>query len=314
MSNRLTMLDLAKKHGTDPVVGLIEEVQQSAPEIATLGARLIPGTEYSALLRTALPGTGFRNANEGHTSTKSTFDRKVVQCFIHGGVLEVDRAVANADPDGPEAVQAIEAAGMLENAFQQIGSQLYYGITNDAKGFPGLLAMYDTTYEVDATGSTPSTGSSVWAVRLNPRDGVQFVLGRNTPLDMGDWMEAIATLADGKKLPVYQNHLTTWVGVQALSKYSAGRIKNLTAQTDKGLTDSLIAQLLAKFPVGHKPDVLFMNRRSALQLQLSRTVGIQIGSGQKAIGVEQLIGPTPTEAQGLPIVVTDSILNTEAIV
>jgi hypothetical protein len=313
MSTRLTMLDLAKKHGSDPVVGLIEEVQNAAPEIATIGARLIPGTEYPALLRTALPGTGFRNANAGHTPTKSTFDRKIVQCFIHGGVLEVDKAVANADPDGPEAVQASEAAGLLENAFQQIGKQLYYGVSNDASGFPGLLAMYDNALEVDATGSTPGTGSSVWALRLNPRDGVSFVLGNNTPLDLGEWMEAIATLADGKKLPVYQNSLTTWVGVHAASKHAAGRIRDLTADSNKTLTDALIAELVSKFPVGKKPDALFMSRRSALQLQKSRTVTIQTGAGQKAIGVESPIGPMPTESQGLPIIVTDSIVDTETL-
>jgi len=310
---RLTMLDLAKKHGTDAVVGLIEEVQNAAPEIATVGARTIPGTEYPALVRTALPGTGFRKTNDGFAPTKSTLDRRLVQCFAYGGVLEVDKLIADADLDGPEAVQAMEASGMLRNALIDLGRQFYYGKANGAEGFPGLIDLYDTTLTEDATGSTPATGSSVWAVRLSESDGVRFILGGGTVLDLHDWIEAYTTLANGNKLRVYQGGMDLWAGVHAVAPNAAGRIKNLTAQDGKGLTDSLIAKLLAKFPVGQKPDVLFMSRRSALQLQLSRTVGIQIGSGQRTIGVEGNIGAAPTEAQGLPIIVTDSIVDTETL-
>jgi len=69
--------------------------------------------------------------------------------------------------------------------------------------------------------------------------------------------------------------------------------------------------LLAKFPVGVKPTHLFMSRRSRQQLQIARTVTLQ-GQGTNRPN-QAAIAPLPTEYDGVPIIATDSILNTEAL-
>jgi len=93
------------------------------------------------------------------------------------------------------------------------------------------------------------------------------------------------------------------IGLQIASKYSIGCIKKLTEDSGKGLTDSLLSQLYQKFPVGHKPDVFLMSRRSQGQLQRSRTA-------TNATGAEADI---PVSWQGVPIIPTDSILDTESL-
>jgi len=89
------------------------------------------------------------------------------------------------------------------------------------------------------------------------------------------------------------------------------RILNLTAENNKTLTDQLLADAMSTFPVGYSPDAIFMSRRSRAQLQKSRTVTL-FGQGTTRAN-QPLVAPIPTEYEGIPIIVTDSILNTDAI-
>jgi hypothetical protein len=127
---------------------------------------------------------------------------------------------------------------------------------------------------------------------------------------MGEWRKQTITRSS-KEMTAYKNSLEGWVGAAFYSKYAVGRIKKLTTDSGKGLTDSLLAQLFAAFPVGVKPTHLFMSRRSRQQLQISRTVTLQ-GSGTSRPN-QATVAPIPTEYDGVPIIATDSILNTETL-
>ncbi len=87
-----------------------------------------------------------------------------------------------------------------------------------------------------------------------------------------------------------------------MNKNSAVRIKNVGAAKDTTMNDDLAFEALSKFPVGVKPDFCFMNRRSLEQLRKSRT-NVTSPTGVPTI---------PDNVAGIPIVVTDSLLNTEA--
>ena len=103
--------------------------------------------------------------------------------------------------------------------------------------------------------------------------------------------------------PAYYTPASVWLGLQMGGAYSVGRIANLTEDSGKGLTDDLIADLLSQFPAGRQPSVLCMSRRSLKQLQISRTATNATGAP----------APFPTEAFGVPIIVTDALINTEAL-
>ena len=133
-----TLLDIAKANGSDAAVGLIEEVQTYAPEVMLGAARTIKGLSYKTLIRTALPTTAFRNANEGVAASKSTWENRVIECFTLNPRWECDKAVADRYEDGAQAFIALEADGIMRAAMLTLGSQFYYGVSNDAKGFPGV--------------------------------------------------------------------------------------------------------------------------------------------------------------------------------
>lgn len=313
-----TLLDVAKRNAADSTVGLIDEASRQVPEITGMvysrgqmltvpnvgAARTIKGTQYKTLVRTSLPTAGFRAANTGVAASKSTYENRLVECFILNPRWECDVAVANSNEDGAEAYIAEEAEAITAAALMALGKQFYYGRNTggDAAGHPGLIDAVDAELIVDATGSTANTGSSVWAVSFGPKK-VQWVLGDEGSLDVSDVRIGDVVDVNGYRFSAYIQEMLAHVGVQVGTKYSVGRIKNVTAQAGKTLTDAMLGSLLSKFPVGFMPDCFFMSRRSLEQLRSSRTA-------TNATGAE---APTPTEAHNVPIIPTDSILDTEAI-
>ena len=311
MPNNLTLLDLAKLNGADPVVGLIEEVATASPEVTIIPARTIRGTSYKTVARNSRPTVAFRQANEGTDPTKSNFTERLVECFILSARVEVDKAVAKGYEDGAESLQAIEAVGVMRAALSTVGSQTIYGTASGAKGFFGLQEMvtaFGTELVVDAGGTTAATGSSVYAIKAGAT-GVQYVYGNSTTFDLSPFREGDATDSNSKRYAAYIADLTAWIGFQCVNKYAVGRLKDATEDSGKGVTDAKIAELLSKFPVGDRPTHLLMNRRSAYQLQISRTMT----ASTKQEAFTGILPGTPTESFGIPIIITDSIGNVEVL-
>jgi len=317
MADRLlTLLDITKRNGTDTAVGLVEEVTTFAPEIDAIMGRPIMGTTYKTRIRKTLPaGPTFRQANAGSDIVSSVYDQKISQCFIFDAQLRTDQAVADAPEEGGrELLLADEAAGVLRQKAIGLGDQFYRGTTADANGFQGLQAFYDSTnMEVDATGTTSSVKTSAWFV-WNDLQGVHFIFGNNAGLQMGQWRLQQVTDSNSKAYMAYVNNCYGWIGLSINHTKSVARIKNIEDTTGKYLTDSLIANALRKFPLSIRNSgnlKIFTSRLGAYTLQKSRSVTIFSGMGSKATPGMENIGPTPTESMGVPIIVTDSVSDTE---
>lgn len=315
--SRPTLLDIAKRNLGDAEVGLIEESIVHVPELTGVDneygrtfpgvgqVKTIAGLHYKTKVRTSLPTAGFRDANEGVTVGKSTFENRLVETFILNPRWECDKAVADRDEEGPEAFIADEASGMLQAAFLQAARNFYYGRTapGHAKGCPGLIDIYDATNKVvDATGTTANTGSSVWLIKWGPQD-VRWVVGRNGELTISDVRTETLRDAAGNPFTGYVQELLAYLGVQVGSVHSVVRIKKITADATKGLTDELLYEALAKFPEGVRPDMIAMTQRSREQLRASRTATNATGAP----------APTPQDIEGIPIIVTSALSNTESL-
>ena len=306
------LLDIAKLNGSDTIVGLIEETLTYAPEVQIMPARTIRGTSYKIASRVSYPGVGFRAANEGSTPTKSEFENQLIECYILSGAVQADLAVARAYEDGEQAWKDIESVGVMRQAMIELGSQVIYGTTADAKGFPGLQAIhtaFNAGLVVDAGGTTGGTASSVYGINTDTQ-GVQLVFGAGTTFELGEWR--IENVGTSSVYPAHVANLTAWVGMQVGSKYSVGRLKDATADSGAGVTDAKLAELLSKYPVGYRPNYWLMNRRSAYQLQVSRSAS-SVQNGVKTSSGSEIFAPLPTESNGISIVITDSILNDEAL-
>jgi hypothetical protein len=315
----LTLLDITKMSGTDQAVGIVEEVPTFAPEIDALKGRAIKGTTYKALVRTALPGgPTFRRANEGTAVVASRWDQRVNQTFYLDAQMRVDEAVLDSSEFGPEWVLANEASGVAKQKMIALGSQFYYGNPSTTDfGFAGLTYLYDTTnMEVlaNATGALGATTSSAWLV-VNMPDCVEFIYGNNQGLQLKQWVPQYVT-ATNAQYRAFLNNLSGYIGLSFNYTRSVCRIKNLTAlgtASTQGLSDELIAQAISKFPVGTVPTHIFCSRAQRLRLQASRTPVLTSTTGKTAITASSALqyASVPTESNGIPIYVTDSILDTE---
>lgn len=295
VTDRLTLLDIAKQNGNDKAVKMIEAVAENYPELAAFPARTIKGTGFDSLQRLTYPTISFRSANQGSTPVKSTYGKKRSECFIIDPQVQVDKMVAEAHEDGKEIVLARETGGVMMGIARLIGKQIYYGLSNDAKGFPGLTASVDAAYEVDATDNTAKT--SVWAIKWGQDEEVRLLGGNGRVLDMlPDWRVQTCYDTDSKPFTGLVNSINGWLGLQLLDQHAFGRIKNIGTTTGKGMTDVLYWDLVAKMPANWKPDIVIMNKRSQNQLRKSRVTSLITNP------------PLPTTMDdGTPILVTDAL-------
>lgn len=311
---KATLLDIAKLNGSDKVVGLIEESLPAAPELSIFPARTIRGTSYKTVTRTGRPSVSFRSANEGVAPSKSTFKEELIQMFILAAAIEVDLAVARAYEDGPDAFEMIEANGVMTQALVEMANQIWYGVSTDAKGFPGIKAFtaFGGSMTVNSGGSDATKQSSVYAVRFGNQD-CMMLMGNGTTFELSAFRDQQLADADGNKYAGRVADLTGWCGLQIGRSFSAARLANVgqDTETNDTLTDAKLQQLVDLFPVGYPPDAFFMARRSRSQLQRSRTVTL-MGQGSTRPN-QPNIAPPPTEYAGIPIHVTDSIGITDAV-
>lgn len=320
MGTRSTVLDIAKANGSDAVIGLIDETIKSHPELSLLPARTISGLNYKTLVRTGLPsGTTFRDLNQGVTVSKAEYVNRLVETFTFNPRWECDKAVADRYEDGAEAWIALEAEAQVEYGMIDLSRQFYYGnkvggFAANSKGYPGLIDSYDpVNMTVNAGGTTANTGSSVWLVMSGPK-AVQWVWGKDGLMEPSDVRKETLRDSDGNPFTGYVQEMLAYPGLQVASQRCVVRIKNLTADAGKGLTDALVAAALALFPVGWAPDLMLMSRRSRSQLQASRSVNVTIFTGKdKPGGNVENTAALPTESQGIPIQTTDAIRDNEPL-
>ena len=310
MPNNLTLLDIAKLNGSDAVVGLIEEVRTVAPEVTIIPARTITGTSYETVARSVLPTVDFRKVNEGTDASKSEFTNRRVETFILSARVEADKAAARSYEDGAEAYMALESVGVMQSALIKIGSQTIYGAAASSEGFTGLQSLTTALGAVvtDAGGATDNTASSVYIISAGGQ-GVQYVYGNASVLELSAFREGDAADSTGKRFAAFIADLTARVGLQCVNKHAVARLKKFTEDTGKGVTDGKILDALRRMPLGSRPTHILMSPRSAYQLAISRTITPNV----KTETVTGLVSGFPTESNGLPIIVTNSIVDTETL-
>lgn len=322
MANALvSLLDITKRAGSDPAIGLLEETTTYAPELMEIMGRPISGTAYKATSRT-LPTVAFRSANDGSDTVKSTYTQLLSECFILDAQIQADKAVVDAE--AKSGVNASvgdllfdEAQGILQAATITLGTQFYYGVTADAKGFAGLRSLTLALNTgagapvISAGGTTASVQTSAYLVWNNIK-GVHFVWGNNAGLNLGDWRVQQVLGNNNKPMTAYVSNLQGWIGLAVNHTKSIGRIANCEDATSKRLTDAIGAKLMQYVPIQIQNSGglrWYMNQQAAYQLQQSRSAGTAITA---AIPLQ--FAPTPRELCGIPITITNSIVNTEAVV
>ena len=247
----------------------------------------------------------------------------------------------------------LHASTRIEADLLKIEKQIIYGTgAGSAKGFPGLkqmtpgslttnvMAMTDTPDDndftktvIDAGGSTANTASSAYSIRFGPLD-CQLVMGGTTGngelFQFGERrIQSMAPDADKPtelaehEVAQYSGHIglslagfSETESARVLSQYSVRRLMNLTAQTDKGMDDYKVEKLILSHPDNKAPSVIVMSHRSGDQWANSRkstggTVFVGGASGRDGTMIRQ--PKRPTDYEGVPVIYSRAIKNTDAI-
>lgn len=288
----------------------ISDLLQDAPFLARVAADFASnGTKHSYLKETGAPAVGFRAVNAGrdhdHTEdTKVSIDLAILDASFH-----VDQAQADEYRFGRDRWMTRELNRHMRAAFAMAEKQIIYGTSNAAGGYDGMIdaATIDELSDdmvVNAGGSQANNLTSVYAVRTTS-DLMNFALitGQEGRFAVDPYFLQLVEDSGGKKFPAYVQTAYGYLGVQVGSKFSMGRVCNLDDGTGSNttLTDDMLSQLIETFPSQRPPTHLLMNRRSLGQLQRSRTATNPTG----------MPAPRPNNYEGIPIVVTDSINNSE---
>lgn len=289
------------------------DLLDQAPLLARLNATIASnGTSHKYLKETGAPVVGFRAENAGREHDSSIDTLVTITLKILDASHTIDQALADAYKGGAEALLKRESGRHLKAAFSGAEKQIFYGTGSDAGGFAGLadnagLNGTGDTMVVNAGGSTALT--SIYVIHTRPDEtAAALVIGQSGNISIGESVVQRVTDGSNKYYPAYFTPITAWLGMQIGSAYDVARICNVGTDTGKGATDALIYDALSLLPayvLAEKNNILIcMNRRSCKQLRASRTATNATGAP----------APFPTEVDGYPVIVTDSLLNSETAV
>lgn len=317
----LTLYDLITTQQNDVLTGLVEDVTTYAPELSQIPVIVRPGITYKILKRTALPAAGFRSANAGITGSKSSYKQEVKEMMFLDGQITVDEAIVKGDDRSTGDILSHEAQGVLQNAIITVGNQTYYGQANDgSNGFVGVRAQLANTSS--AGGTTNST--TAYALWLNPW-GVTYDVGKEGVIALPPFQrqQIVAPTGTGN-IFAWVSNISFYIGLSVKSNSSVWGVTGITTHTtassvfpngtstvyDQAMTDRIAAELVSKIPLNRRNGLVwFMNRTSHFLLQQSRTALNFQSAG--ALNGSPAWSPPPLACEGYPVVVTDSITNTE---
>lgn len=306
-------------HGTQPQAEreIIEGVLYEAPLLSRLPAKIIRGTDYRQRVRTALPMIMATAYNAGVRPFRSSYEVQNAQCYPYQTLAVVDKKLVHAHPEEFGAWMEEEIRGAIRGIMATLEYHAIYGKGVSNTGMPGLVDVIgdhmtisaDSDHATDAT--REQSGTSVWALNLKQGVGPTTVWGKSKAIRFGAQRETDLTMptVNGESgiMPAYVRDLDFHVGLSQMSEYASARLVNVS--DNKPLTDTLLEQLVSLMPSAVQPDVLVMNRKALRQLRASRAQSLTY---VKKSGSNQMTyADLPRDFDGIPIIVTDMILNDE---
>ena len=318
---RITLLDIVKLNKNDKIIGLVEEVISVVPELDIIPGKPRKGKHFETLVRTRVPKVKFRRVNDGSDPVKSGYENRMFQCHLIDGRMEVDKAAADIADEGPDFVKAAEAVGYFIGQGQTLASQVWYGPKSDPLGFPGACQLVakdmGTWLGNKSEGISANTGTSVFAINANVLRGLSFFFGGEGMGLLGQdmtWREETILGENGKPLDGYVCSLPFWPGLALANSKMVVRYDNIAPQEGKSLNDDIMDEIFHQFTKntgGIPPTHYFMSFEARRMLQKSRAATL-VGTGTTRPDQPKTV-PVPKDHDGIPIVASSAIVDTESI-
>ena len=283
---------------------LFNDALNSAPVLKELTNRkVIAGTTYKTLRRTANPAGGWRTVNTGVSSDASAYSLQTINLALFDQPLKIDVAVVKGVNGGViEDILAEEASAAAESVLNGID---YAAFNVTSNGCSSFYQLADSENIFNRSASAYASMSSVDTTRAYfvKADEMEIVLGGADSLQIGDWSEQLVTV-DNKEFKAKVNDISTWVAFCPKSTKTIGVLANINES--EPLTDSAISEVVAGNK-GKPYTHMFVSRGALKQLQDSRATALAGSNGA-------ILNEMPTVSYGMKIVVSDNIADDQTAV
>ena len=327
----LTLVDWAKRFGTDSKASAIIEILSQTNEILTdmtFKEGNLP-TGERATIRTGLPDVFYRLMNQGVPKSKSTTAQIVENAATLEARSELDVDIANLEANVNE-FRLSESMAFLEAMNQRMASTLFFGTASNPEEFVGFSPRYNDLSATNAqnildAGGTGSDNSSVWLVAWGDRTvhGV-FPKGSKAGMDHEDLGIQDAFDSNNDRFRAYMDRYVWKNGLVVKDWRYTVRIANidiseLVAQSGSQATTAatalikLLSRSIDRLPSTANVKMSFYANRTVVSLL--RVAALD--KSQNAVMVEESLnqfGQTifTTRFNGIPIRIVDALTETEA--
>ena len=329
----LTLADLSKRLGADGAVetAIIETLNQANEALDDMMFKEAnDGTSHKTTVRTGLPAVAWRLLNYGVPKSKSTTASVRDTTGMLEAYSECDKSLADLSGN-VAAFRMTESEAFLESISQEAARTLFYGNTEvNPERFLGLAPRFsklsnnkdESGYNIIDAGGTGATNTSVWLIVWGDRSvhGI-YPKGSRAGLQRNDKGQVTLQDANGNNYEGYRDHFKWDLGLTMRDWRFAVRIANIDvalARTDMNYLKSLLNYIIdAEERIYRIPGTATDAGMPRAAWYGNRTVRALIRRAQQEkiannITTETIYGKSVTAINGVPLRLSDAILNTEA--
>ena len=331
----LNLIDMFRAGGDEATANVAEVLRRSSPAVKdAIAVEANSGTIHKHAIRTNLPAVTWGRLYQGIPQSKSGRAMVTDTTGFVEGLSTVDTRLLDISPN-QAAVRASEAEGFLESLTQEAETGIFYhdSATSPEK-FKGLAARYNTVSgtgqainQVIDAGGSGSDNTSIWGVTWSENaTHLIYPKGTQAGIVRQDKGEQRVTDADGNAYYVKEELFRWHLGLAVRDWRYNFRVANLdVSDLIAGTVDVLKflrkayhrlqgrirnTDMRGENASAEGRTVLYMNRTvyEALDAQLTNPT---LNAALRLTPM-QLEGEEVESYRGIPIRVTDAILNTEA--
>jgi hypothetical protein len=331
----LNLIDMFRAGGDAATANVAEVLRRSSPTVKdAIAVEANSGTIHKHAIRTNLPAVTWGRLYQGIPQSKSGRAMVTDTTGFVEGLSTVDERLLDISPN-QAAVRAAEAEGFLESLTQEAETGIFYHDTNSSpEKFKGLAARYNTVsgtgqninQVVDAGGSG-SDNTSIWIVTWSEMaTHLIYPKGTKAGIDRQDKGSQRVTDSNGNAYYVKEELFRWHLGLAVRDWRYNVRVANLdVSDLIAGTVDVLKWMRRAYHRIQGRIRNTDMRGDNAgsegrTVIYMNRTVYEALDAATNSASLYpalqlrrmELEGEEVETYRGIPIRVTDALLNTEA--
>ncbi len=336
----LNLIDMMRAEGDGAIAEVAEVLNRLSPVVRNaFTVEANKGTQHVHSIRTGLPSVAWGRLYQGIPQSKSGRTAVTDTTGFVEGLSTIDERLLDIAKN-PAMLRMSEANSFMESLTQEVETGVFYhDVTTTPEKFKGLAARYNTIggsgagNQVVNGGGVGSDNTSIWFVSWG-ENATHLIhpQGTKAGIERQDKGSQRVTDSDGNAYYVKEELFRWHVGLAVRDWRYNARIANIDASNLAAGSVDLYALMRAAVHKMHGTfatamrngsgainanssmegrTVIYMNRATLAALDALQT---NTSNGALQLRPMELEGRVVQSYRGIPIEVTDALLNTETVV